>query len=250
MVYAGAAVLFVAGVGAATVAGRRYVQRVVEQRPATELHSTAAADASKKVDRVLQQFDYDHLYKAADYVHTAGQQPDVQVLSVAGQTHWQSGVTLVLKVTGHGVDKGEDGTVTTEGDVPICFRLQLGPETTDRDNDINCPAGAPLQIAKDPSLDGVDDRLPTALRSAGPHEPAVRAALATLHLDPAIHQDVATQNGNVGVALKASQYDCIVVRITKKDVQLWRPSHTQLAPGELGCSAGIALGPEFKTYPH
>jgi hypothetical protein len=50
--------------------------------------------------------------------------------------------------------------------------------------------------------------------------------------------------------LKASQYDCIIARITTKDAQTWRPSHTQLAPGELGCSAGIALGSEFNTYPH
>ncbi|NMO49659.1 hypothetical protein HH310_00370 [Actinoplanes sp. TBRC 11911] len=250
MVYAATAVLGVGALGVATVAAKRYIQHAVLAEPPTELHVTAASDASKKVDALLQQFAYDHLYKADDYVHTAGQQPGIAVLSVTGQTHWQSGVTLVLKVTGHGTERGADGSLITERDAPICFRLQLGPETDDRDNDITCPPTTPLQITKDPSLDGVDNRLPPALRAAGPHEPAVRAALAALHLDPAIHQDVITQNNRVGVALRATQYDCIIIRITTKDVQLWRPSHTQLSPGELPCSAGLALGPEFKTYPH
>jgi hypothetical protein len=49
----------------------------------------------------------------------------------------------------------------------------------------------------------------------------------------------------------ASQYDCIIARVAGSgDVTLWRPSHTQLAPGELSCSAGLALSGEFNTSPH
>jgi hypothetical protein len=218
------AVLGVAGVGA-----WQYVAHLRSAlSPTTQAHQTAVADSSKTVDRVVDQFGYDHLYQAADYVHTAGQTPGVQVLSVAGQTHWQSGVTLVLKVT-------------AEHDEPICDR---------RYDDIACPAGAPLPVAKDPTLDGVDSRLESVLKPVGPHEAAARAAVARLKLDPAIKQDYAAQGGVAGVALRASQYDCVVARVTAKGVQLWRPSHTQLAPGELGCDAGLALSSEFNTSPH
>jgi len=228
----------VAVLGAAAVGVRQYAQHVVAH-PQSEAHHAAVTDASKVVDRVESQFVYDHLYRAADYAHTAGQVPGVQVFSVSGQTHWQTGVTLVLKVTGQ-----------ETSDEPICFRLQLGPERDRRDDDVTCPSGSPIPVAVDPSLRGVDDRLQKVLEPVGPHEPAVRAAVARLKLDPAVRQDYRTGNNIVGVALRASQYDCVIARITTKDVRLWRPSHTQLAPGELDCSAGIALTTGFGTYPH
>jgi hypothetical protein len=236
--------------GVAAAGAWRYEQHVHRQ-PDWQIHHTAVPDAAKKVDDVLAQFDRDHLYQAADYLHSAGQHPGVQVLSVTGQTHWQTGVTLILKVTGHGVARGFDQVVLRQEDVPICFRLQMGPKDDSRDDDIDCPAAAPLAVPKDPSLQGVDERLESALKPVGPDESAVRAAVAGLKLDPAIRQDFAVQDGVAGVALRASQYDCIIARVTAPgDVKLWRPSHTQLSPGELDCSAGLALSGEFNTYPH
>ena len=236
--------------GLAAAGAWRYEEHVHRQ-PDWQIHHTAVSDAAKKVDDVLAQFERDHLYKAGDYLHSAGQHPDVQVLSVAGQTHWQTGVTLILKVTGHSVARGFDQVVLRQGDVPICFRLQMGPKKDSRDDDIDCPAEAPLPVPKDPSLHGVDERLQSALNPVGPNEAAVRSAVAGLKLDPTIHQDFAVQDGIVGVALSASQYDCVVARVAAVgDVTLWRPSQTQLAPGELGCSAGLALSSEFNTSPH
>lgn len=242
------AVVMVLGLGAA--GGWRYREHVHRQ-PDWQLRHTAAPDAARKVDAVLAQFGRDYLYKAEDYRHSAGQHPDVQVLSVTGQAHWQTGVTLVLKVTGHGVVRGFDHVVLREADVPICFRLQMGPKKDSRDDDIDCPAGAPLPVPEDPSLQGVDERLRSALNPVGPDEAAVRSAVAGLKLDPAVRQDFAVQDGVVGVTLRASQYDCLVARVTAPgDVTLWRPSHIQLAPGELDCSAGLALGSGFNTSPH
>jgi hypothetical protein len=245
------------GLGATAVvlglaaAGTWRYEEHVHRQPEWQIHHTAVPDAAKKVDAVLAQFERDYIYQAGDYVHSAGQHPGVEVLSVAGRTHWQTGVTLVLKVTGHGVERGFDQVVLHERDVPICFRLQMGPKKDSRDDDIDCPAGAPLSVPKDPSLQGVDERLRSALKPVGPNEAAVRAAVAGLRLDPAIHQDFASSDGTVGVALRASQYDCVVARVAARgDVTLWRPSHTQLAPGELGCSAGLALSGEFNTSPH
>ncbi|MFD2765100.1 hypothetical protein [Micromonospora eburnea] len=216
---------------------------------ATPYRDSAVDDAAEKVDRVQTRFTYDHLYRADDYAHTAAQQPDVTVLSVTGETHWQTGVTLVLRVTGHGQAVARDGSVV-EGDEQICFRLRLGPERDRRDDDIACPAGDPLPVSRDPSLGGVDDRLKRALASAGPDESAVRSAVAGLGLDPAVGQDVAARQGMVGVALRASQYDCLLGRVTPKGAEIWRPSHTQLAPGELPCSAETALSSLFGKYPH
>ncbi|WP_412747973.1 hypothetical protein [Krasilnikovia sp. M28-CT-15] len=236
--------------GLAAAGTWRYEEHVHRQ-PDWQIHHTALPDAANKVDNVLARFELDHVDKAGDYLHSAGQHPDVQVLSVTGQTHWQTGVTLILKVTGHGVARGFDQVVLHQADVPICFRLQMGPEKDSRDDDIDCPAGTPLPVPKDPSLQGVDERLQSALNPVGPNESAVRAAVAGLKLDPAIHQDFAVQDGIVGVALRGSQYDCVVARVAAPgDVTLWRPSHTQLAPGELDCSAGLALGGEFNTSPH
>lgn len=228
----------------------RYKQHV-ERQPDWQLHHTALPGATDKVENVLAQFDRDHIYKSADYLHSAGQHPGVQVLSISGETHWQTGVTLVLKVTGHGVVRGFDNVILSESDVPICFRLKMGPKDDSRDDDIDCPSGTPLPVASDPSLQGVDEQLQSALEPVGPDEAAVRAAVAGLKLDPAIRQDFRTLDGMVGVALRAGQYDCVVARVAGPgDVELWRPSHTQLAPGELDCQAGLALGPGFKTSPH
>jgi len=52
------------------------------------------------------------------------------------------------------------------------------------------------------------------------------------------------------VALRASQYDCLMARVTSSGAELWRPSHTQLAPGELSCSAQVALSSTFGKSPH
>lgn len=216
----------------------------------SSVHKSAVADAAEKVDRVLFRFEYDHLYQADKYVHSAGQHPDVKVLAVSGETHWQTGVSLVLQVVGHGVEIGADGSVIKERDEQICFRIQLGPEDDTRDDDIACPTEAAVPVTKDPSLDGVDDRLKHALQSAGSNEAAVRAAIVGLQLDPAIRQDVAARDGTVGVALRASQYDCILARVTSKGAELWRPSHTQLAPGEMSCTAEVALSSAFGKYPH
>ncbi|BFU44676.1 hypothetical protein KRMM14A1004_29130 [Krasilnikovia sp. MM14-A1004] len=236
---------------ALAAAGAWRYEKHVHSQPDWQIHHTAVPDAAKKVDDVFAGFERDHLSEADDYLHSAGQHPDVQVLSVTGRTHWQTGVTLTLKVTGHGVARGFDHVVLQQRDVPVCFRLQMGPEKDTRDDDIDCPAGAAPPVPRDPSLQGVDGRLQSALDPVGPDEAAVRAAVSALKLDPAIHQDFATRDGIVGVALRASRYDCVVARVAARGkVTLWRPSHTQLAPGELSCSAGLALSGVFNTSPH
>jgi hypothetical protein len=215
-----------------------------------DVHGRAVADASRKVDTILDGFGYDHLYLADEYAHSAAQHPDVDVLSVHGDAHWQAGVTLVLRVSGSGEEIGADGSVIDRRDELICFRVQLGPDDDSRDDDVDCPPGEPLTIATDPSLSGVDERLERRLRAAGPTEPEVVAAVEALALDPGIQRDIAARDGTVGVALRAAQFDCVLARVTASGPELWRPSHTQLAPGELSCTAESALGESFGRSPH
>jgi hypothetical protein len=240
----------VAALGIAAAGAWWYVDHRLRLRPDAQLHDTATADAAQKVDNLFARFDYDRAYRADEFARSAALQPGVQVMSVTGESHWDTGVTLVLKVTGKGFVIGEDRSVILDRDVPICFRLQLGPDDDSRDDDIDCPSGTPVPIASGPSLDNVDEALRSALTSVGPKEPAVRAAVARLKLDAAVRQEVVAQDEVVGVALRASQYDCIIARVTARGAELWRPSRIQLAPGELDCSAGLALGPTFGTNPH
>ncbi|MFG1841852.1 hypothetical protein ACGFH8_25895 [Micromonospora sp. NPDC049175] len=214
-------------------------------RPDDPTHDSAVADAAKKVDWVQSRFVADHLYQADKYVHAAGQHPDVAVLTVTGDTHWGTGVTLVLRVAGHGVEIGADGSVIDESDEAICFRLRLGPRDDRRDDDIECPPDDPIQVAEDPSLSGVDERLKSALATVGPDEAAVRAAIDGLKLDPAIRTEVTAEDGRVGVALRAAQYDCLLARVTGNGAELWRPARIQLAPGELSCDTRTSLSGYF-----
>ncbi|WP_192579957.1 hypothetical protein [Micromonospora sp. AMSO31t] len=225
--------------------GLWWAQRPVE--PAW--HDNAVAEATETADRIQARFVRDHLYKAADYAHTAGQEAGVAVLQVHGETHWQTGVTLVLRITGHGQGVNGHGVVI-KGDAQVCFRFRLGPERDARDDGIDCPSGDPLPIRPDPSLSGVDDRLKRALAAAGPDETAARAAVDGLGLDPAVRREIAAARGTVGVALRAAQYDCLLARVGPTGAQTWRPSHTQLAPGELPCTAGTALSSQFGRSPH
>jgi hypothetical protein len=44
----------------------------------------------------------------------------------------------------------------------------MGPKKDSRDDDIACPAGAPLPVPKDPFMQGVDERLQRALNLRRP----------------------------------------------------------------------------------
>ncbi|CCH16466.1 hypothetical protein [Micromonospora lupini] len=211
-------------------------------------HDDAVADATETADRIEARFERDHLYRAADYARTAAQEPDVAVLSVTGETHWQTGVTLVLRVTGHGQGFRGNGHAD-KGDEVVCFRFKLGPKRDSRDDGVDCPAGDPLPIQKDPTLDGLDGRLKETLGAAGPDEARIRKAVDAVGLDPAVRREFSTEGDTVGVALRASQYDCLLARVDASGAQTWRPSHIQLAPGELPCTAGTALSSQFGHGP-
>ncbi|MFI5931535.1 hypothetical protein [Actinoplanes sp. NPDC051494] len=217
---------------------------------ASPVHVTAVADAAAKIEQVENRFDYDGTYKAADYQRTAGHFDGVDVLSVTGETHWQTGVTLILRVPGNGHEEGYDGVTIKRATELICFRLNQGPDDDTRDDDIPCPGTPALPVPQNASLTGADDRIKAALTGIKPAEQPARTALGRLHLDPAVQITYATAPGLLGVALNASQYDCVLVQVTPDRTSTWRPSHTQLSPGELPCTADVAASDLFGKYPH
>ena len=68
----------------------------------------------------------------------------------------------------------------------------------------------------------------------------MRQAVNQLPLDPGVQRSVATVGAAIGVALRASQYDCLFGRLADGKARVWRPAHDRLAPGETNCTASAA----------
>jgi hypothetical protein len=138
---------------------------------------------------------------------------------------------------------GKPGTV----EVSVCFRLPYrGARGDGTPEGADCPPGAPLSIAKDPTLpsDIADTVLAILSVSPPPTEEAVRRAIDQLPLDPGVQGSVATVGTTIGVALRASQYDCLFGRLAGGKAKVWRPPHDRLAPGETSCTAAAATSSE------
>ncbi|MFG1951769.1 hypothetical protein [Micromonospora sp. NPDC048830] len=116
---------------------------------------------------------------------------------------------------------------------------------------MSCPEGPPLAVRPVDIPASAEDELRRALSGhAAPTEQGVRAALAGMDLDPLFAQQVTAAGGVVGVALRGSQYDCLLARVDGERVEVWRPSRVQLAPGELSCTADVAARGLGQRPPH
>ncbi|MEO3780286.1 helix-turn-helix domain-containing protein [Micromonospora sp. B11E3] len=116
---------------------------------------------------------------------------------------------------------------------------------------VSCPEGPPRAVRPVEIPGSTQDDLRRVLSGhAAPTEQGVRAALAGLDLDPLIIQQVAAVDGVVGVALRGSQYDCLLARVDGERAEVWRPSRVQLAPGELSCTADVAARGLGQRPPH
>ena len=221
-----------------------------QDRATADMQERAKEDARNKVKEVIDRIDRDHGYKADGYAHSAAQVDGVEVMKTDGtMRNTGNGVSLVVRV--HGIVQSSNKTGPL--DLPVCFTFTYDRDKSGRPQDeIDCPTTPPLDIPKDPQLPGnIMDVLRTTLPS-GPNatEASVRAVVDGLDLDPRIHVDVNTHYGAIGVALKASQYACVLARVTPEKVEVWSPSRVQLAPGELSCNGGTAAGGQGQTPPH
>lgn len=202
------------------------------------VHRLALLDAQNKVDAISGAPMRNYDYTAEGISHDLAQADGVDVMRVTGTTkNTREGVVVIVRV--HGVGRRAAG-----GDVEmlVCYRLEYSLRHDDPVTRIVCPSGEPLAIAKDPHLPGdIDTRLKAILSvRPAPTLDAVRAAVRAIPMDQRITRDIAEAGGAIGVAVRAGRYDCQLGRLQGGVVDVWRPSHVQLAPGELNCTAADA----------
>ncbi|MFA1541327.1 hypothetical protein [Actinomadura monticuli] len=228
------------------------------QVPYSEAGATAEDRATDDARRTADLAG-DKLYTARvipgrDLAHRAADLDGVEVMSMAGASTAGTGVVLVVRVSGTGAPArpyyGEPVTVRR------CFRMRFSTTTEWKDYGtrlVTCPAGAALKFGPWPKTPQIPRE---KLRKALPRVPVggradeaeVRAAVASLHLDPAISSEFATRGDVVGLVLRVKPYlseafDCVLARVAPGRTSVWSPPRIQRMPGEGGCGAGNAVDP-------
>jgi len=232
---AGVAVVTGAAVVAAAVGGVVWWAR---QPPA----------AAATHDRAVRLFDAMETYPgttALDQAREAKRYGDVRILVAHGDG---ADRVIVLAVTATS-SRASNADVSFLPDSTVysatrCYRWTPDREwgTADR---VGCPERRdvdPATAPEPPAASATTDEVQTLL-AEGADEQAVR------HRVPAA--DVRTERGAIGVAVPgirgyASGHrvnDCVLGRRDTDGVRVWSLAPTQVAPGELGCTADLALHP-------
>ncbi|GAA4382107.1 hypothetical protein GCM10023088_47250 [Actinomadura verrucosospora] len=214
----------------------------------------AAADARKAAERAGDRVYDSRVRPARDMGHRAADQDGVEVMRVTGVSTAGDGVRLVLRTEGTAPEGGwfPSSTVT----VRRCFELRFST-TTEWQNygtrQVPCPSGAPLAFPpwpKTPEIpfERLGKALPRVPKGGRADEAKIRAAVASLRLDPAIRREFAARGDVVGVALTVKPYgsdvfDCVLARVAPGRTNVWTPPRMQRMAGEGGCGAGNAVDP-------
>ncbi|TDB80338.1 translation initiation factor IF-2 [Actinomadura sp. KC216] len=219
--------------------------------PGTSPEDEATDDAREKARRVKNVVYGGRTWSAQDVGHLAADLGKVDVMRVRGvSTGTGDGVRVVVRTSGSAFeDWGNEITVRR------CFELRFkgDAERDDDPREVPCPQGEPLTFKPWPKTPDIpsgrlERALPRVPAGGAAEEAKVRAAVASLRLDPAIRVEFMTQGGVVGVVLKVKPYlseafDCVLARIAPGRTSVWSPSRIQRMPGEGGCSAGNAIDP-------
>ncbi|GAA3943881.1 hypothetical protein GCM10023085_27360 [Actinomadura viridis] len=217
--------------------------------PSAETRATEAArDKARRVGNVLHTLQ---VRTAEDIGRRAAGLDGVDVMRVSGtRTDDGPGVGLVIRVeaaVARGWPSPEEMTVKR------CFGLRIRPdrEWDETPGRVRCPSGEPLAFApppKDPEIpsERLEKVLPRVPAGGTVDEAKVRAAVARLRLDPAVHTEFGTRDGVVGLRLwfkpRASEaLDCVLARVAPGRTSVWTPSRIQRMPGEGGCGLGNAF---------
>ncbi|GAB3978240.1 hypothetical protein GCM10029978_070370 [Actinoallomurus acanthiterrae] len=213
----------------------------------------ATDDARDKARRVENRLYSGGVRSAQDMGHLADDVEGVDVMRVTGTTTARGdGVGVIIRVSG----TASKGWVEPEEITVLrCFELRFSPKTSwgTEPRDVECPPGGPLTFTpwpKGPEIpyERLRKALPRVPRGGAVDERKVREAVASLHLDPAIHADVQAAEGVVGVSLLVKPYlgdalDCVLARVAPGRTDVWSPSRIQRMPGEGGCDVGNAVHP-------
>ncbi|MFG2115219.1 translation initiation factor IF-2 [Streptomyces sp. NPDC048718] len=214
-----------------------------------------AADAARDVAVAAGKELYGPRPRTAEEVgRSASGMDGVEVLRVSGtSTRDTDGVEVILRTSGTANDEWSQPEQVT---LRRCFAVRVSPKTEwgEVPRGVDCPDGPPLAFAPPPAPPRLPDdqeleaALPRVPKDGRADEAEVRRALATLHLDPAVHTEVAEENGQVGVDLSVdgNHYDpqeCVLARVAPGTTEVWVPARIQRMYGEGGCSAHSALHP-------
>ncbi|WP_084262644.1 hypothetical protein [Actinomadura formosensis] len=214
----------------------------------------AATDARKAADLAGDKIYTSRVQSARDLAHRAADLDGVEVMGVSGASTAGAGVTLVIRVPGTAPQDGPfpAGSVT----VRHCFRMRFSTAGEFRrygTRQVACPPGAPLTFEPWPKtpdipVEKLEKALPRVPAGGSADEAKVRAAVASLRLDPAIRREFATEGAAVGLVLRVKPYlsdafDCVLASVAPGRTSVWSPSPMQRMPGEAGCTAANALHP-------
>ncbi|QKG21788.1 translation initiation factor IF-2 [Actinomadura verrucosospora] len=215
----------------------------------------AVKDARKNADKAGDKLYSSRVWPAQDVAHHAARLDGVEVMKVTGTSTAGRGIRLVLRTSGTGATWDDDEPVT----VKRCYELRFSTTTEwgrYGTHEVACPPGAPLTFKPWPKTPKIPtERLRKALPRVRPggrvDEAKVRAAIASLHLDPGIRVEVQRKGDVVGVALTVRPYpylddalDCTLARVAPGSTSTFVPSRMQRMPGEGGCDVGNAIDPE------
>jgi hypothetical protein len=219
--------------------------------PSPEKEATDnARDTARNVGKRLYS---SRIRSAQDVGHLADDIEGVEVMRVTGTTTARGdGVGVVIRVSG-GASAGwiEPREIT----VVRCFELRFSTRTEwgDEPRGVKCPPGRPLTFKpwpKTPQIpyERLREVLPRVPGGGTVDERKVRVALASLHLDSAIHTDIKAEEGVVGISLWAKPYlddaiDCTLARVAPGRTDVWSPPRIQRMPGEGGCDVANAVHP-------
>ncbi|MFG2249562.1 hypothetical protein [Spirillospora sp. NPDC048823] len=215
----------------------------------------AADDARKAAVKISERLYSSRVRPAQDVAHRAADLRGVEVMRVAGATTGEGdGVRVVVRVSGTAAAQWPDahGPVT----VKRCFELRFAAGAEwheDEPRGVRCPAGEPLTFepwprTPDIPAERLEKALPRVPAGGRADEGKVRAAVASLRLDPAVRREFTTDGDVVGVVLSVKPYlsdalDCVLARVAPGRTSVWSPPRIQRTPGEGGCSAGNAVHP-------
>lgn len=219
--------------------------------PSPEQNATDSAREHAR--RVGERIYTSRVLPARDVGHLAADIEGVDVMRVTGtSTARGDGVGVVIRVSGTAPRDSWDSSEVT---VIRCFELRVSvwTERGATPSDVDCPPGRPLTFKPWPETPKIPfERLRRALphvpRGGTVDEPKVREAVASLHLDPAIHTEIKAEDGVVGVSLTAKPYlhdalDCVLARVAPGGTDVRTPARMQRMPGEGGCDVANAIHP-------
>ncbi|WP_155372507.1 hypothetical protein [Catellatospora vulcania] len=221
----------------------------------------AEEDATSAVSVAYASMRNNNRIMPAELVGRMAVDRDLEVLEVIGTEAGREegpGVTLIVRVVGHGADHDFYGMEENAVDLPFCFRLQFTGMHVGHDPElVSCPAKPAIAYpplpapASFPAQDAVEEvfaKVPADVAAA-------RQALQRLKVDQRLEIDVAADAAAVGVALRArgpfgERAGCMLIRAERGVVEAWTLSRAQDQPGELGCTAAEALGRQGNRPPH